>query len=149
LAVTVQNGKARCVPVCPPVERTKILRSRRKEVTVSRQSRVIAALGEPTCVEKLAELFPGASPVRIPVRVSALSAGRRRLQERTIIEFGTASEVLFASTLPLEFEDRVRLANSDGSFNAAANVVAVRYHDGRKAVAARFIGEVENWIIKP
>jgi len=25
----------------------------------------------------------------------------------------------------------------------------VRYHGGRKAIAARFIGEVENWIIKP
>jgi hypothetical protein len=24
----------------------------------------------------------------------------------------------------------------------------VRYHDGRKAVAARFVGEVGNWIIK-
>jgi hypothetical protein len=25
----------------------------------------------------------------------------------------------------------------------------VRYHEGRKAVAARFVGEVSNWIIKP
>lgn len=114
-----------------------------------RQSRAAAGLAEPTCVQKLAELFPAASPVRIPVRVSAVSAGRRRLQERTIIEFGTPNEVLFASTLPLEFEDRLRLANSDGSFDTAATVVAVRYHDGRKAVAARFAEEVENWIIKP
>jgi len=71
------------------------------------------------------------------------------LQEQTVIEFGTPREVLFASTLPLEFEDRLRLANSDGSLDARAVVVAVRYHDGRKAVAARFLGEVGNWIIKP
>jgi hypothetical protein len=25
----------------------------------------------------------------------------------------------------------------------------VRYHDGQKAVAARFLDEVGNWIIKP
>ncbi len=66
-----------------------------------------------------------------------------------MIEFGTAQEVIFASSLPLEFEDRVRLMNSDGSLDARATVVAVRYHEGRKAVAARFLGEVGNWIIKP
>jgi hypothetical protein len=71
------------------------------------------------------------------------------LQEQAVIEFGTAREVLFASTLPLEFEDQLQLVNSDGSFDARAIVVAVRYHEGRKAVAARFVGEVGNWIIKP
>jgi hypothetical protein len=101
-----------------------------------------------SCVEKLAHLFPHASPVRIPVRVMTLSAGRRPLQEHTVIEFGTEQEVLFSSTLPLQFEDGVRVLNSDGSLDARATVVAVRYHEGRKAVAARFIGEVGNWIIK-
>ncbi len=102
-----------------------------------------------TCIAKLAELFPNASRVRIPVRVTALGTRRRRLEEQTTIEFGTAREVLFASTLPLEFEDRLQLANSDGSLEAHATVIAVRYHGGRKAVAARFAGEVGNWIIKP
>lgn len=104
---------------------------------------------EQTCVEKLAQLFPGASAIRIPVRVTTAGAGRRHLQEQTVIEFGTAHEVLFSSSLPLEFEDRVRLVNSDGSFDARATVVAVRYHGGGKAVAARFVSEVGNWIIKP
>ena len=104
--------------------------------------------GPATCVEKLAELFPGASHMRIPVRVTALRVGRKRLDEQTTIEFGTAREVLFASTLPLEFEDRMRLANADGSLDARATVIAVRYHGGRKAIAARFAGEVANWIIK-
>jgi hypothetical protein len=105
---------------------------------------------EPSCVEKLAQLFPGVSAVRIPVRVStAVMNGRRRLEEQTVIEFGTAREVLFSSTLPLEFEDPVRVENSDGSLDTRATVVAVRYHNGGKAVAVRFLGEVENWIIKP
>ena len=102
-----------------------------------------------SCVEKLAQIFPNASAVRIPVRVTTTVAGQRRLQEQTVIEFGTAQEVIFASSLPLEFEDRVRVSNSDGSLDARAAVVAVRYHEGRKAVAARFLGEVGNWIIKP
>ena len=102
-----------------------------------------------TCVEKLAHLFPNASAVRIPVKVVSLATAMRPLQEQTVIEFGTANEVLFSSGLPLEFEDGVRVVNSDGSLDASAVVVAVRYHEGRKAVAARFVGEVSNWIIKP
>lgn len=101
-----------------------------------------------SCVEKLAQLFPGASRMRIPVRVLPLGPGPR-LHEQTVIEFGTPQEVLFTSTLPLEFEDHLRLVNSDGSLDAHAIVVAVRYHNGGKAVAARFSAEVGNWIIKP
>lgn len=78
-----------------------------------------------------------------------MGTGRQSLQEQTVIEFGTPQEVLFSSTLPLEFEDRVRVVNSDGSLDASAKVVALRYHHGVKAVAARFVGQVENWIIKP
>lgn len=113
------------------------------------EAEVGAVLSERSCVGKLAQLFPSVSPVRIPVSVATAATGRCHLQEQTVIEFGTAHEVLFASTLPLEFEDEVRLVNSDGSLDARATVVAVRYHGGRKAVAVRFVGEVGNWIIKP
>ncbi|MGA2899121.1 MAG: hypothetical protein ABSF40_02680 [Candidatus Acidiferrales bacterium] len=113
------------------------------------ETEVAVAFQGQTCIEKLAQLFTGISPVRIPVRVLTTGIGRKRLQEQTVIEFGTAHEVLFSSVLPLEFEDRVRMLNSDGSLDAWATVVAVRYHDGRKAVAARFVGHIDNWIIKP
>ena len=116
---------------------------------MSREAAVESIAAVQTCVEKLAQLFPSASPVRLPVRVVALGSGEKYLEETTVIEFGTAHEVLFASGLPLEFEDRVRILNSDGSLDAGATVVAVRYHDGSKAVATRFVGEVGNWIIKP
>jgi hypothetical protein len=113
------------------------------------QTELASAQTEQTCVERLSRLFPSAMPVRIPVKVEPLRAGPRLLHEQTVIEFGTAREVLFASNLPLEFEDRVRVVNSDGSLDAEAMVVAVRYHNGNKAVAARFVDNVENWIIKP
>ncbi len=117
--------------------------------SVPSEGQIATVLVPQTCVEKLAQLFPSASPVRIAVHVATVATGRRRLREQTVIEFGTANEVLFASTLPLEFEDHVRLSNSDGSLDTPATVVAVRYHEGQKAVAARFVGEVGNWIIKP
>jgi hypothetical protein len=94
-------------------------------------------------------MFPSATSVRIPVRVTALRGAGQNLEEHTVIEFGTSREVLFASALPLEFEDRVLLENRDGSLRADASVVAVQVHDGRRAVAARFLSEVSNWIIKP
>lgn len=97
---------------------------------------------------KLAQVFPEASPVRIPVQVVALRANGQELKENTLIEFGTPTEILFSSTLPLEFNDRVRVENSDRSLVADAAVVALQYGDGRKVIAARFLAEVGNWIIK-
>ena len=64
------------------------------------------------------------------------------------IEFGTSREALFASKLPLEFADRLRLQNSDGTLNTEACVVAVQYNTGKTAVAARFAQDIPNWIIK-
>lgn len=109
----------------------------------------LTTLPEESCVGKLAQLFPHASPLRIPVRLITLRAGRKRLEEQTVVEFGTPNEVVFASNLPLEFEERIRLVSQDRSLSVQATVVAVRYHEGSKAVAARFAGEVENWILKP
>ncbi len=102
----------------------------------------------PSAAAGLAALFPEATAVRIPVRVTALRGQSRPLEEQTVIEYGTAREVLFASALPLEFEDRVQIENSDSSLQAEATVVAVQFEAGRKAVAARFLREVSNWIIK-
>lgn len=95
------------------------------------------------CVAKLARFFPEAVPVRIPVRVT-----RGALSENAVIEFGTQREVLFASGLPLDFVDKVRLENSDGSLNTEAEIVAMQLHNGNAAVAARFVGDVTNWIVK-
>jgi hypothetical protein len=97
---------------------------------------------------KLAKFFPEATPVRIPVRLTRIANEGNTYTESTVIEFGTASEVLFASTLPLEFADILRLQNSDGTLDTEARVVAVQYNGERKAVAARFTQAVANWIVK-
>jgi hypothetical protein len=98
-------------------------------------------------VSQLAKFFPDSAPVRIPVRLTFAGSGGP-LSEQTVIEFGTPREVLFVSSLPLEFADKLRLENADGSLEADASVVALQYHNGRTAVAARFTREVRNWIVK-
>ncbi len=106
-------------------------------------------------IADLARFFPDATPVRIPIQFSRTSnsdAGQpaaHGVPESTVIEFGTPREVLFACTTPLEFADVLRVRNSDGSLDAEASVVAVQYHPGCTAVAARFTNSVPNWIIKP
>jgi hypothetical protein len=97
---------------------------------------------------KLAKFFPDATPVRIRVSLTRIANEGNRNTESTVIEYGTAREVLFASTLPLEFADILRLQNSDGTLDTEARVVAVQYSGERKAVAARFTQAVTNWIVK-
>ena len=110
----------------------------------------------PELVSRLAKFFPQATPVRIPIRLSRTegnghgnspSNDHTFLQE-TVIEFGTPREVLFALDRPLEFADRVLLESKDGTLRAEASVVAVQYHPERTVVAARFLKDVPNWIIK-
>ncbi|MGA8763755.1 MAG: hypothetical protein WB562_12890 [Candidatus Sulfotelmatobacter sp.] len=128
-----------------------------------------------TSVAELARFFPEATPVRIPVRLARAGQGLNgqepstldsneqassgqssgthssasAFSESTVIEFGTSREVLFACATPLEFADVLRLRNADGSLDTEASVVAVQYHPGKTVVAARFLKEVPNWIVKP
>jgi hypothetical protein len=108
----------------------------------------VSAAAAQSIVARLAGFFPQASPVRIPVEVVAGAVGSLGLSEKTVVEFGTPDEVLFASSLPLEFGDRLRIRNNDQSLDAEVNVVAVQYHGGRTAIAARFSQPVKNWIVK-
>jgi hypothetical protein len=75
-------------------------------------------------------------------------AGLQPAEENTVIEFGTAREIFFTSALPLEFTEKFRVQNSDRSLDVEVQVVAVQYHEGRLAVAARFLSNVSNWILK-
>lgn len=101
-------------------------------------------------VAALARFFPEATPVRIPVQLSRLLDRSQTpdFAESTVIEFGTCREVLFSCKAPLEFADVLRLRNSDGSLDVEVSVVAVQYHPGATLVAARFLGDVPNWIVK-
>lgn len=107
-----------------------------------------SAAAAQSIVARLAKFFPLATPVRIPVEVVAGEIGTLGLSEQTVVEFGTPDELLFASSLPLEFGDRLRIKTSDESLDAEVFVVAVQYHGGRTAAAARFSQAVRNWIVK-
>jgi len=119
------------------------------EVPVSNPAAATASSSRESSTSKLAKFFPNAAPVRIAVRLTRLGSASSTCSESTVIEFGTPQEVLFASTLPLEFADKLRLRNSDGTLDTEACVVALQYNGGRTAVAARFTRDVANWIVKP
>ena len=111
-------------------------------------SQAATARARVNLTDRLAKFFPQATPVRIPVNLTQMS-GQEQVTESTVVEFGTPSELLFASALPLEFADTVRVRTADGTLDAEARVVALQYTGGRRAaVAARFTHQVSNWIIK-
>jgi hypothetical protein len=102
---------------------------------------------EQDCAEQLARFFPQARPVRIAVQVTASRGGRTSLRESAVIEFGGPEHAIFLSTLPLEFDDRVRLVTTREGRPAEATVVGVQYHEGRKAVAVRFLQGPCDWVV--
>jgi len=102
--------------------------------------------GTQNCAEQLSRFFPEVRAVRVPVQITAVRPGRTRLREASVLEFGGAQHAIFLSTLPLEFGDRVTVAGKDRSATAEASVVAVQYHEGRKAVAVRFSHGPCDWV---
>jgi hypothetical protein len=104
---------------------------------------------EQGCAEQLARFFANAAPVRVPVQVTALRGGHAKLREATVLEFAAADFAIFISTLPLEFDDRVRLEGNPKTRHADATVIAVQYHEGRKAVAVRFTQGPCEWVTQP
>jgi hypothetical protein len=104
---------------------------------------------EQGCAEQLARFFPQAVAVRVPVQVTALRGGRTKLRETATIEFGTADFGIFRSTLPLEFDDRVRLERNRKGRATEATVIAVQYHEGSKAVAVKFTQGPCDWVTQP
>ena len=93
-----------------------------------------------SCAEQLAKFFPNLPVARIPVRLSPLQPGAApaRFQESVTVEYGSEEYAIFVSTLPLEFADRLRISREGGGRSAEATVIALQYHEGRKAVAVRF-----------
>ncbi len=101
------------------------------------------------CSQQLARFFPQAIALRVPVQVTALRGGSMKLREATLLEFGTSELAIFLSTLPLEFDDRVRLERNGKGRRADAIVIAVQYHEGRKAVAVKFSDGPCDWVTQP
>jgi hypothetical protein len=98
------------------------------------------------CAEQLARFFPKLPALRIPVQVTPQRPSPVKLQEATVVEYGTAEYAIFLSKLALEFDDRVRLHREGGGRPAEAAVIALQYHEGRKAVAVRFLNGPCEWM---
>jgi len=98
------------------------------------------------CAEQLARFFPTLPAVRIPVRVQSLRPGQSKPQESTVVEFGASEYAIFLSTLPMEFDERVRVTRDGHGRGAEAAVIALQYHEGRKAVAVRFLQGPCDWM---
>ena len=101
------------------------------------------------CAEQLSRFFPSAIALRLQVQVTAIRPGQGRLREATVVEFGGTEHAIFLSTLPLEFADRVKVESSERRGSAEAKVIAVQYHEGRKAVAVRFLHGPCDWVTQP
>ncbi|MBZ5701715.1 MAG: hypothetical protein LAN84_07695 [Acidobacteriia bacterium] len=116
---------------------------------MKRSGGVMVADAARTCAEQLARFFPRALPVRIPVRITALRPGQARLQERIVVEYSASEHAIFVCTLPLEFDDRVSVEPQGAGKAAEAEVIAVQYHEGAKAVAIRFLKGSCDWMVQP
>ena len=116
---------------------------------VGRSEEAILTANEQGCAERLARFFPSATAVRLPVQITALRAGNARLREATVVEYGGTEHAIFLSSLPLEFDDRVRIERDRKGCTADATVIAVQYHEGRKAVAVRFLQGPCAWVTQP
>ncbi|HEX4784707.1 MAG TPA: hypothetical protein VH350_10215 [Candidatus Sulfotelmatobacter sp.] len=103
-------------------------------------------------VAGLARFFQDATPVRMRVQLARLLPGSdsalARFTESVVLEFGTPREVLFECNTALEFGENLCLRNADGSFDVTVSVVAAQYYSDKTVVAARFLKEVPNWIVK-
>jgi hypothetical protein len=116
---------------------------------VRQSNELTLTASEQGCTEQLARFFPSATPVRVPVQVTALRPGGAKLREATMVEYGGGEHAIFLSSLPLEFNDRVRIERERSGRAADAAVIAVQYHEGRKAVAVRFLQGPCAWVTKP
>lgn len=116
---------------------------------VRRPNEATASANDQGCAQRLARFFPRATPVRVPVQITALRSGSTRLREATVVEYGGSEHAIFLSSLPLEFDDKVRIERDRKGCTAEATVIAVQYHEGNKAVAVRFLQGPCAWVTQP
>jgi hypothetical protein len=114
---------------------------------VGRSGSLTLTANEQDCAGQLARFFPQARRVRIPVQVTVCRGGSTSLRESVVVEFGSPEHAIFLSTLPLEFDDRVRIEAAGEGRPAEATVVGMQYHEGRKAVAVRFSQGPCDWVV--
>jgi hypothetical protein len=97
----------------------------------------------------LARFFPDAEAVQVRAVLRPLRSGADQIRESVVVEFASAERAIFSSRLPLEFDDRVQISDAEGNAECDATVVAVQYHEGRKAVAVQFVDKQSFWVKRP
>src|SRR5258707_4042498 len=117
---------------------------------VKRSTQVAVSEHEPDCAEQRTRFFTGMAEVRVPVQVAAIRGGGSKLREATVLEFAASQHAIFLSRLPLEFDDHVCVERDPrGAPTADATVVAVEYHQGRKAVGGKITQGLGDWMMQP
>lgn len=100
-----------------------------------------------SCASRLAEFFPGALPMHVPAKVARGWADQES-EIQAMIEFGTPHEVIITCNVPLEIGESLRISSPNCSLKATAKVVALQVGNENYALAMRFTGGAENWIIQ-
>ena len=88
--------------------------------------------------EQLARFFPDARPVGLPTTLALKRGGSVAVREAVVVEYAGAETAIFASALPLEFDELIQLEN-DRAQTLEAKVIAVQYQQGRTAVAVQIL----------
>jgi hypothetical protein len=101
------------------------------------------------CTERLARFFPEAESVEVRALLTPLRGSAATVCESVLVKFASPDKAIFQSGLPLEFNDRVQLAQVNGSGKSEGTVIAVQYHEGQKAVAVQFVNGQSAWVNQP
>jgi len=88
--------------------------------------------------ERLARFFSDVARLDSEQVFALSQAGSSHPRETVVVEFAGPKNLIFSCAISLEFGDRIRLQDSSGN-KFEAKVIAVRYQDGRTAVAAQIL----------
>ena len=96
----------------------------------------------------LARFFPELERAHTRAFLTLPRPGTVNVREVVLVEFAAFEKVIFSSALPVEFGDTICLANEAGN-QVEAKVIAVRFQDGRTAVAAQVLNGPFPWVSRP
>lgn len=98
--------------------------------------------------EQLARFFPDAPPLGPPTLLALTRSGSVSVREAVVVEYAGTERAIFASALPLEFDELIQLENGRGQ-KIKAKVIAVQYQQSKTAVAVQILSGKFSWIKRP
>ena len=137
-----------CVATASVPEGEASSRAMRDRAAVQRSTDITVSQPESGGTGQLARFFPDVEPVVARMVLTVSQVRSQNLRDHVLVEFAGGQKAIFSSALPLEFGDMIRLASQSGSL-LEAKVIAVRYQDGRTAVAAQLLNGQFPWVNRP